>query len=191
MVSSAISESTGGSILTACAPLRVRAAVIDLWAFFATASSLTHPEPGAALRVPPAMGKPRRKIEGRSCLTVRNWMHIETEIEPTVLAFDVETVRDDFPMLETRVHGKPIVYLDNAASSLKPSAMIDCLERFYSSEFANTKRRTACAKQLQERYGRCARPLRNCLAHPVRKRSFSCAMAFQEWYRHDWAFSYC
>jgi len=54
--------------------------------------------------------------------------------------FDVEKVRADFPLLKTTVRGKPLVYLDNAATSQKPRAVIARLERYYSSENANVHR---------------------------------------------------
>jgi cysteine desulfurase/selenocysteine lyase len=49
-------------------------------------------------------------------------------------------VRADFPILRARVHGKPLVYLDNAATTQKPRAVIDRLTRFYESENANIHR---------------------------------------------------
>jgi cysteine desulfurase / selenocysteine lyase len=54
--------------------------------------------------------------------------------------FDVERVRRDFPALRVRVHGKPLVYLDNAATSQKPQAVIDALVRYYSELNANIHR---------------------------------------------------
>jgi len=54
--------------------------------------------------------------------------------------FDVERVRRDFPTLSIRVHGKPLVYLDNAATSQKPQAVIDALVHFYSNLNANIHR---------------------------------------------------
>jgi cysteine desulfurase / selenocysteine lyase len=53
---------------------------------------------------------------------------------------DVERVRQDFPILSERVRGKPLVYLDNAATSQKPRAVIDAVSRFYSAENANVHR---------------------------------------------------
>ena len=53
---------------------------------------------------------------------------------------DSERVRDDFPLLRQRVHGKPLVYLDNAATTQKPQAVIDRLVRYYSEENANIHR---------------------------------------------------
>jgi cysteine desulfurase/selenocysteine lyase len=54
--------------------------------------------------------------------------------------FDVGRVRQDFPILKERVYGKPLIYLDNAATSQKPQAVIDALARFYSKDNANVHR---------------------------------------------------
>jgi cysteine desulfurase/selenocysteine lyase len=54
--------------------------------------------------------------------------------------FDVASVRAAFPILEQRVHGKPLVYLDNAATTQKPQAVIDRLMRYYAEENANIHR---------------------------------------------------
>ena len=54
--------------------------------------------------------------------------------------FDVEKVRADFPVLQQSVNGKPLVYLDNGATSQKPQAVIDELVRYYSTENANVHR---------------------------------------------------
>jgi cysteine desulfurase / selenocysteine lyase len=54
--------------------------------------------------------------------------------------FDVERVRADFPILQQRIRGKPLVYLDNAATSQKPRAVIDAMTRFYTTENANIHR---------------------------------------------------
>ena len=53
---------------------------------------------------------------------------------------DVERIRQDFPILRRRIRGKNLVYLDNAATSQKPQAVIDALTRFYSAENANIHR---------------------------------------------------
>ncbi|MFM9017373.1 MAG: aminotransferase class V-fold PLP-dependent enzyme [Verrucomicrobiota bacterium] len=55
-------------------------------------------------------------------------------------AFDVTAVRREVPILGTSVHGRPLVYLDNAATSQKPRAVISRLERYYSEENANVHR---------------------------------------------------
>ncbi len=53
---------------------------------------------------------------------------------------DVAAVRKDFPILATQVHGKPLVYLDNAATAQKPRAVIDALTHFYETSNANIHR---------------------------------------------------
>lgn len=54
--------------------------------------------------------------------------------------FDVERVRADFPILSREVHGKPLVYLDNAASAQKPRAVLDAIRNAYEHEYANVHR---------------------------------------------------
>jgi cysteine desulfurase/selenocysteine lyase len=54
--------------------------------------------------------------------------------------FDVDEVRRDFPILREKVYGKPLVYLDNAATSQKPQLVIETLQKFYSLENANIHR---------------------------------------------------
>src|SRR3954466_14527403 len=49
-------------------------------------------------------------------------------------------VRDDFPALHQQVHGKPLVYLDNAATAQKPQVVIDALSRFYERDNSNVHR---------------------------------------------------
>jgi len=53
---------------------------------------------------------------------------------------DWSALRRDFPILDQRVHGKPLVYLDNAATSQKPRAVIDALTRYYERDNANVHR---------------------------------------------------
>jgi cysteine desulfurase/selenocysteine lyase len=54
--------------------------------------------------------------------------------------FDVQRVRRDFPILSQTIHGKPLVYLDNAATTQKPQAMIDAMVRSYAEDNANIHR---------------------------------------------------
>ncbi len=54
--------------------------------------------------------------------------------------YDVEAIRNDFPILSREVHGKPLVYLDNGASAQKPQAVIDAVTEAYSNEYANVHR---------------------------------------------------
>ena len=55
-------------------------------------------------------------------------------------AYDVEALRRDFPILSRRVHGRPLVYLDNAASAQKPRQVLDTMVAFATSEYANVHR---------------------------------------------------
>ena len=59
-------------------------------------------------------------------------------MQPTSL--DVARLRDDFPTLRQTVYGRPLVYLDNAATTQKPQAVIDRLVRYYTEENANIHR---------------------------------------------------
>jgi cysteine desulfurase/selenocysteine lyase len=54
--------------------------------------------------------------------------------------FDVEKARRDFPILREKVRGRPLVYLDNAATSQKPQVVIETLQKYYSRENANIHR---------------------------------------------------
>ena len=56
------------------------------------------------------------------------------------VGFDVERVRADFPILQQKAHGHKLVYLDNAATSQKPKAMIDAIVHYYEHENANIHR---------------------------------------------------
>ncbi|MFL5024996.1 MAG: cysteine desulfurase [Microvirga sp.] len=55
-------------------------------------------------------------------------------------AYDVNRIREDFPILAMQVYGKPLVYLDNAASAQKPKAVLDRLQHAYTAEYANVHR---------------------------------------------------
>ena len=57
-----------------------------------------------------------------------------------VAGFDVERIRREFPILALQVHGKPLVFLDNAASSQMPQRVIDRYVKYRSSEHANIHR---------------------------------------------------
>src|SRR5678815_455674 len=55
-------------------------------------------------------------------------------------SYDVARIREDFPILGLQVYGKPLVYLDNAASAQKPQAVLDRLQQAYTSEYSNVHR---------------------------------------------------
>ena len=54
--------------------------------------------------------------------------------------FDINKIRSDFPILKTKVYGKPLVYVDNAASTQKPQQVIDSISDLYSKHYANIHR---------------------------------------------------
>lgn len=62
--------------------------------------------------------------------------------------FDVEAIRRDFPILNQTVHGKPLVYFDNGATSQKPQAVIDAVSRYYETINANIHRGVHTLSQL-------------------------------------------
>ena len=67
-------------------------------------------------------------------------MNARAELTHVTPVFDVEQVRADFPILHIEVEGKPLVYLDNAASSQMPQPVIDRLVRYQTTEHANIHR---------------------------------------------------
>ena len=54
--------------------------------------------------------------------------------------FDVRRIRDDFPILRQKIRGKPLVYLDNAATAQKPRVVLDALQHYYTADNANIHR---------------------------------------------------
>jgi cysteine desulfurase / selenocysteine lyase len=59
---------------------------------------------------------------------------------PRTTSFDPHAARTDFPILSREVYGKPLVYLDSAASAQKPRQVLDAMEVFATSEYANVHR---------------------------------------------------
>jgi len=57
-----------------------------------------------------------------------------------IATFDVARIRQDFPILGETIHGKPLIYLDNAASTQKPKAVLDTLLHVYEHDYANVHR---------------------------------------------------
>jgi cysteine desulfurase/selenocysteine lyase len=72
----------------------------------------------------------------------------QPRVNPAGPGFDAERVRQDFPILRQKVHGRPLVYLDNAATSQKPQSVLDALEHFYKADCSNIHRGV---HQLSER----------------------------------------
>ena len=71
---------------------------------------------------------------------MRSAMSVRLRADGGAAPFDVRRVREDFPILGQKVHGKPLVYLDNAATTQKPRAVLEALTRFYERSNANVHR---------------------------------------------------
>ena len=72
-----------------------------------------------------------------------NAVHRRVSEEPCqgcLVGFGIEKIRQDFPVLQQKVHGKPLVYLDNAATTQKPQVVIDTIVHYYLSENSNVHR---------------------------------------------------
>jgi len=84
--------------------------------------------------------------------------------------FDVELVRRDFPILQRTVHGKPLVYLDNAATSQKPLAVIDALVEYYERYNANIHRGLhTLSEEATSRYEEAREKVRRFINAPGRE----------------------
>ena len=58
----------------------------------------------------------------------------------TSRAFDLPSIRKDFPILRQKIHGKPLAWLDNAATTQKPQSVIDAMKSFYENDYSNIHR---------------------------------------------------
>ncbi|MBI5727579.1 MAG: cysteine desulfurase [Ignavibacteriales bacterium] len=63
--------------------------------------------------------------------------HAAADVSPD---YDITSIRKDFPILSSTVHGKPLVYLDNAATTHKPVAVLDTIEKYYRTQNSNIHR---------------------------------------------------
>lgn len=63
-----------------------------------------------------------------------------TQVAEDSAVLDVERIRRDFPILQTRRNGRPLIYLDNAATSQKPQSVIDATDRYYATQNSNVHR---------------------------------------------------
>src|SRR5437763_16903041 len=65
---------------------------------------------------------------------------VEEQPRTAVKLFDPHSVRRDFPILSTTVDGRPLIYLDNGATTQKPRAVIDAISHYYEAQNANVHR---------------------------------------------------
>ncbi|RDK88230.1 aminotransferase class V-fold PLP-dependent enzyme [Marinirhabdus gelatinilytica] len=77
------------------------------------------------------------------------------------MAFNIESIRADFPILQRQVNGKPLVYLDNAATSQKPQLVIDAIVDYYSNYNANIHRGVhSLSQEATDRYEEARQKIR-------------------------------
>lgn len=81
-----------------------------------------------------------RRAAGRVPSAVAAPLPLRPPAQGPPAPLDVPRLREDFPILRQRIRGKPLVYLDNAATSQKPQAVIDAMTHFYAAENANIHR---------------------------------------------------
>src|SRR3990167_4823347 len=95
---------------------------------------------GAAAAVDPRRPvRPDRRVEthgGAAMIAID-----PTPSAPPTGDFDIDAIRADFPILDQRVHGRPLVYLDNAATTQKPARVIEAIDAYYRRDNANVHRR--------------------------------------------------
>src|SRR3989344_5163507 len=75
---------------------------------------------------------------------------------------DVEKIREDFPILRREVHGKPLIYFDNAATSQKPIQVIEAISDYYKNHNANVHRGVhKLSEEATEAYGAARKKVAN------------------------------
>jgi cysteine desulfurase / selenocysteine lyase len=75
----------------------------------------------------------------------------QVQTKRTTKTNDVERIRQEFPMLSKRINRKPFIYFDNAATGHKPQAVLESLQKFYSSEYGKPKEEHELGKKATER----------------------------------------
>ena len=65
---------------------------------------------------------------------------MNASVSRSLSGLDVAAIRRDFPVLHQSINGKPLVYLDNAASSQRPRAVIEAISSYYENDHANVHR---------------------------------------------------
>src|SRR5215813_2354679 len=68
-----------------------------------------------------------------------------------IMNYDVNRIREDFPIFNQQVHGRPLIYLDSAATSQKPRVVVDAIMRYYAEQNANVHRGVHYLSQLATR----------------------------------------
>ncbi|WP_018390414.1 family 2A encapsulin nanocompartment cargo protein cysteine desulfurase [Ancylobacter sp. FA202] len=98
------------------------------------------PAPGGFPALPAEPVHPSERSLDFSTISAGLRPELVPDLGSSTRPFDPYTVKRDFPILQQNVHGKPLIWLDNAATTQKPQAVIDRLSRFYEHENSNIHR---------------------------------------------------
>ena len=80
------------------------------------------------------------RLRGQTSTLVSIEPDVPRELNLSSYSFDAQALKRDFPILRERVNGRPLVWLDNAATTQKPQSVIDRLKYFYEHENSNVHR---------------------------------------------------
>jgi len=95
----------------------------------------------ARIPIPSLRRQFEQAVLAQNCCTLRMTVaHTALKSRPGMVGLDIDSIRADFPILGLTVGGKPLVYLDNAASSQMPQPVIDRLVRYQTTQHANVHR---------------------------------------------------
>ncbi|MFK8252892.1 family 2A encapsulin nanocompartment cargo protein cysteine desulfurase [Ancylobacter terrae] len=100
-------------------------------------AEIAAPAPGG---VPPEPSHPAARTLDFGGVSAGLRPELVPDLGPAPRPFDAHSVKRDFPILQQNVHGKPLIWLDNAATTQKPQSVIDRLSRFYEHENSNIHR---------------------------------------------------
>ena len=100
--------------------------------------SIDVPHPQAL--VPGSEAEVQRGIESATPASLRSATERSFNFNSTGEPFDVHVIRRDFPILHQQVNGRPLIWMDNAATTQKPQSVIDSLSRFYERDNSNIHR---------------------------------------------------
>ena len=100
--------------------------------------SIDTPHPQAL--VPGSEAEVQRGIESATPASLRSATERSFNFNSTGEPFDVHVIRRDFPILHQQVNGRPLIWMDNAATTQKPQSVIDSLSRFYERDNSNIHR---------------------------------------------------
>jgi cysteine desulfurase/selenocysteine lyase len=95
-------------------------------------------------------------------------------LKPKPWVFDIQHIRNDFPILNQQVYNKPLVYLDNGATTQKPRAVIDTLQKSYAEENSSIHRGIHyLSEQMTNRYEAARETVRSFINAEKSRRSSS------------------